>query len=178
MKPQLKHVGIYVNDIDRMEQFYTRVFDLKVTDRGRVPRLDNRQIVFMSGAVDAHHQMVLLAGKDPASGPSVVFQFSFYLETLSELRAIRDRLQAEGATDIKAICHGNAWSVYAQDPEGNGLEAYLDTPWHVPQPHGVPFDLLQSDETIMAQTLEHVTATPGFRHRDEWMRGQAQLLKA
>ncbi|MEY4214527.1 MAG: hypothetical protein RL458_2753, partial [Pseudomonadota bacterium] len=48
MKPQLKHVGIYVNDIDRMEQFYTRVFDLKVTDRGQVPRLDNRQIVFMS----------------------------------------------------------------------------------------------------------------------------------
>jgi catechol 2,3-dioxygenase len=178
MKPQLKHVGIYVNDIDRMEQFYTRVFDLKVTDRGPVPRLDNRQIVFMSGAVDAHHQMVLLAGKDPASGPSVVFQFSFYLESLSELRTIRDRLQAEGATDIKAICHGNAWSVYAQDPEGNGLEAYLDTPWHVPQPHGVPFDLSQSDETIMARTLAHVKATPGFRHRDDWMREQAQLLNA
>ena len=178
MKPQLKHVGIYVNDIDRMEQFYTRVFDLKVTDRGQVPRLDNRQIVFMSGAVDAHHQMVLLAGKDPTSGPSVVFQFSFYLESLSELRTIRDRWRPRPATDIKAICHGNAWSVYAQDPEGNGLEAYLDTPWHVPQPHGVPFDLSQSDETIMAQTLAHVKATPGFRHRDDWMREQAQLLNA
>jgi len=177
MRPQLKHVGIYVHDIDRMEKFYTQVFDLVVTDRGQVPRLDNRKIVFMSAAADAHHQFVLLAGKDPASGPSVVFQFSFYLESLSELRTIRDRLQAEGASDIKAICHGNAWSVYAQDPEGNGLEAYLDTPWHVPQPHGIPFDLSQSDEAITAQTLAHVKATPGFRHRDEWMREQQQLLK-
>lgn len=176
MRPQLKHVGIYVHDIDRMESFYTRVFNLVVTDRGQVPRLNNRKIVFMSAAADAHHQFVLLAGKDPASGPSVVFQFSFYLESLSELRTIRDRLQAEGASDIKAICHGNAWSVYAQDPEGNGLEAYLDTPWHVPQPHGVPFDLSQSDEAITAQTLAHVKATPGFRHRDEWMREQQQLL--
>jgi hypothetical protein len=30
----------------------------------------------------------------------------------------------------------------------------------------------------MAQTLTHVKATPGFRHRDDWMREQAQLLNA
>lgn len=176
MRPQLKHVGIFVDDIDRMEHFYTRVFGLVVTDRGQVPRLDNRRITFMSAAPDAHHQFVLLAGKDPASGPSVVFQFSFHLQSLSELRTIRDRLQAEGATDIKAICHGNAWSVYAQDPEGNGLEAYLDTPWHVPQPHGVPFDLSQSDAVIEAQTLAQVMATPGFRPRDEWLGEQQRIL--
>lgn len=176
MRPQLKHVGIYVDDIDRMEHFYTRVFDLVVTDRGQVPRLDNRRIVFMSAAPDAHHQFVLLAGKDPASGPSVVFQFSFHLQNLSELRTIRDRLQAEGASDIKAICHGNAWSVYAQDPEGNGLEAYLDTPWHVPQPHGVPFDLSQSDQAIFDQTLAQVKATPGFRVREDWLGEQQRIL--
>ena len=54
--PQLKHLGIYVDDIQKMEHFYTSVFDLVVTDRGQVPRLDNRNIVFMSGSDDAHHQ--------------------------------------------------------------------------------------------------------------------------
>ncbi len=176
MRPQLKHVGIYVSDIDRMERFYTRVFDLVVTDKGQVPRLDNRRIVFMSAAADAHHQFVLLAGKDPASGPSVVFQFSFILQSLSELRTIRDRLAAEGATDIKAICHGNAWSVYAQDPEGNGLEAYLDTPWHVSQPHGVPFDLSLSDSEIESWTLNHVKDNPTFLNRDAWISKQESII--
>ncbi len=27
------------------------------------------------------------------------------------------------------------------DPEGNGIEIFTDTPWYVPQPHGVPIDL-------------------------------------
>jgi catechol 2,3-dioxygenase len=176
MRPQLKHVGIYVDDIDRMERFYTRVFDLVVTDRGQVPRLDNRRIVFMSATADAHHQFVLLAGKDPSSGPSVVFQFSFILQNLGELRTIRDRLAAEGATDIKAICHGNAWSVYAADPEGNGLEAYLDTPWHVSQPHGVPLDLSRSDEEIHAWTLDYVKADPSYRTREDWLTQQKQVI--
>ncbi|MFM8548290.1 MAG: VOC family protein [Betaproteobacteria bacterium] len=176
MRPQLKHAGIYVDDIDRMEQFYTRVFDMVVTDRGQVPRLNNRRIVFMSAAPDAHHQMVLLSGKDPASGPSVVFQFSFILQNLSELRTIRERLEAEGAQDIKAICHGNAWSVYASDPEGNGLEAYLDTPWHVTQPHGVPFDLSKSDDEIHAWTLGYVKSDPSFMPRELWLEQQRAVI--
>lgn len=176
MRPQLKHAGIYVDDIDRMEQFYTRVFDMVVTDRGQVPRLNNRRIVFMSAAPDAHHQMVLLSGKDPASGPSVVFQFSFILQNLSELRTIRERLEAEGAQDIKAICHGNAWSVYASDPEGNGLEAYLDTPWHVTQPHGVPFDLSRSDDEIHTWTLDYVRNDPSFMPRERWLEHQQEVI--
>ena len=136
-RPQLKHVGLYVHDLARMEAFYADVFDLLVTDRGQVPRLGNRNIVFMSAAADAHRQMVLIDGKDPASGPSVVFQLSFYVQTLDELRRIDAKMRAQGVTDIAPITHGNAWSIYASDPEGNGLEAYLDTPWHVSQPHGL-----------------------------------------
>jgi catechol 2,3-dioxygenase len=176
IKPQLKHMGIYVNDIQRMEQFYTSVFELKVTDRGQVPRLGNRNIVFMSGAVDAHHQLVLIDGKDPSSGPSVIFQMSFYLQSLDDLRHVRDQLVKEGVTDISPICHGNAWSVYASDPEGNGLEAYLDTPWHVAQPHGKPFDLSQPNEIIHAQTEAYVKTDPTFQVREDWMKHQENIL--
>ncbi len=167
--PQLKHLGIYVDDMERMKQFYARVFGLVVSDTGTVPRLGNRAIVFMSGAADAHHQLVLVGGKDPASGPSVVFQMSFHLQTLDDLREIRDRLIAEGAPHVTTIDHGNAWSIYASDPEGNGLEAYLDTPWHVAQPHGRPFDLSQSNEAIHAMTEAAVRQDPTFRERQAWI---------
>ena len=69
--PQLKHIGLNVDNLDNIVQFYTSVFDLIVTDRGEVERLNNKKIVFLSGSDDAHHQLVLIAGKDPASGPSV-----------------------------------------------------------------------------------------------------------
>ncbi|HKQ28756.1 MAG TPA: VOC family protein [Burkholderiales bacterium] len=169
MRPQLKHLGIYVDDIERMERFYTSVFGLVVSDRGVVPRLGNRKIVFLSAAPDAHHQVVLLSGKDPASGPSVVFQMSFHVQTLEQLREIRSRLAREGVTEVSAIDHGNAWSIYASDPEGNGLEAYLDSPWHVAQPHGRPFDLSLPDEKIFANTEAVVRKDPTFAERPAWM---------
>ena len=122
------------------------------------------------------HQLVLIDGKDPASGPSVIFQMSFYLQSLDDLRHVRDQLVKEGVTDISPICHGNAWSVYASDPEGNGLEAYLDTPWHVAQPHGKPFDLSQPNEIIHAQTEAYVKTDPTFQVRGDWMKHQEKIL--
>jgi catechol 2,3-dioxygenase len=176
-RPQLKHVGLYVQDLARMEAFYAQVFDLVVTDRGQVARLGNRNIVFMSAAKDAHHQMVLIDGKDPASGPSVVFQLSFYVETLDALRRIDTKMRAQGVRDITPITHGNAWSIYASDPEGNGLEAYLDTPWHVAQPHGRPFDLNASDAEIWDFTQGLIKDNDTFQSREEWMRSQEQALR-
>jgi len=176
IRPQLRHLGIYVDDLERMERFYTSVFGLVVSDRGVVARLGNRRIVFLSAAPDAHHQLVLMSGKDPASGPSVVFQISFHLQKLEELRAIRQRLLDAGVREVTAIDHGNAWSIYAADPEGNGLEAYLDTPWHVAQPHGRPFDLTRPDHEIYSATEAAVKKDPTFRTRDAWMAEMQRLL--
>jgi catechol 2,3-dioxygenase len=121
--------------------------------------------------------MVLIDGKDPASGPSVVFQLSFYVETLDALRRIDTKMRAQGVCDITPITHGNAWSIYASDPEGNGLEAYLDTPWHVAQPHGRPFDLNASDAEIWDFTQGLIKDNDTFQSREEWMRSQEQALR-
>ena len=37
--------------------------------------------------------------------------------------------------------HGNAWSLYFTDPEGNGLECFVDSPFHVTQPYADRLDL-------------------------------------
>jgi catechol 2,3-dioxygenase len=174
--PQLKHLGIYVDDIQKMEAFYTSVFDLIVTDRGQVPRLGNRNIVFMSGSDDAHHQLVLIDGKDPTSGPSVVFQMSFFVDQLNDLRRIEKRLIEHNITSITPITHGNAWSIYSHDPEGNGLEIYMDTPWHVPQPHGKPFDLSLSDQEIYEYTENLIKENPSFSSQEAWRKTMSSKL--
>jgi len=69
---------------------------------------------------------------------------------------------------MRVTCHGNAWSCYFQDPEGNTVEAYLDTPFHVPQPHGVPFDLAALDDDILRWTEAHCREDAAFMMMDEY----------
>jgi catechol 2,3-dioxygenase len=64
--------------------------------------------------------------------------------------------------------HGNAWSIYFHDPEGNMVEVYADSPWHVPQPYGKPFDITQPADRIRAATYEHASARAGFMMRSEY----------
>ena len=77
---------------------------------------------------------------------------------------------------MRVVTHGNAWSCYFTDPEGNTVEAYLDTPWHVPQPHGAPFDIAAPEAEIVAWTEAHARATPGFMPIDEYQKQMAKRL--
>ena len=64
--------------------------------------------------------------------------------------------------------HGNAWSVYYFDPEGNRVEVYLDTPYYVNQPYGTPLDLSKDHATLLAETLAMVKDDPSYMPLDEW----------
>lgn len=176
VRPQLVHAGIYVRDIDRMEDFYTRILGLEVSDKGFTPRYNGR-IVFMSNDPDIHHQIVLAEGR-PGDVPSTVNQLSFEVGSLDELREIYRRVVAEDVKNLMPRTHGNAWSVYFDDPEGNNIEVYLDSPFHVPQPFGEPLDFSLSNEEILAQTEARCRETEGFAMRDDWARERAARLNA
>ena len=144
-KIAFSHMGIGCWDIRKMEDFYTRVMGLHVSDRGSASggRVD---VVFMTSDGYDHHQFVLVSGRkegevhdSPVLGGSVgtaIFQISFKLDSLATLRAFKKRLEAEGITNFTPLNHGNAWSVYTRDPEGNGVELYVYTPWFTHQPCG------------------------------------------
>lgn len=166
--PQLSHVGIFVRDIEAMTLFYTSVFGLRLTDQG-AGRTFRMRLHFLSGSADQHHQLVLADGR-PADAPSTVMQLSFKLDSLQELRQIRARALAGGATQMRGLNHGNAISIYFLDPEGNTVEVYLDTPWYVPQPHGDPLDLEKSDAEIWAETEAACRADPAFEPAESWAR--------
>jgi catechol 2,3-dioxygenase len=172
---KLAHVGIHAHDMPLLEKFYTTVLGLVVTDKGKSRNLD-MELTFMSSSPANHHQFVLVSGRPDTSGFNPINQISFMVDTLSDLREVHNRALANGATGMRVTCHGNAWSCYFKDPEGNTVEAYLDTPFHVPQPHGAPFDLMASDEEILRWTEDHCRADPGFMMMDEYQAKMAKVL--
>ncbi|MBL6082639.1 VOC family protein [Belnapia sp. T18] len=166
-RARLSHVALQVRDLPKMQHFYAEVLGLRVSDQG-FAKGPGCEMVFMSADEAAHHQIVLMAGAPEETGPARVNHMAFNVSSLDELRSVRDRALALGATNIRPLDHGNAWSVYFSDPEGNQLEAFLDTPFHVPQPHGRKLDLAQSDCEIMAETERACRGDPGFLSREQW----------
>jgi len=163
------HAGIYVTDMDRMVDFYTRVVGFAVADRG--PRLQGGgEIAFMTRDPREHHQLVLATGRPTNLSFNMVNQLSFLVDGLATLKALyRDLKREPGLEDLGPVSHGNALSAYFLDPEQNRIEFYMHTPWHVPQPHRISVDLSLPDARLWAAVEQDVRATPGFKPREEWI---------
>lgn len=174
---RLSHLGVFVRDIERMAAFYKEVLGFVENDRG-VAR--GCSLVFLTRDPFAHHQLVLSSGRPETSGPThAVQQISFKVESLEDLREMyRAVWHRTDVTQILPTDHGNAWSLYFRDPEENRVELYLDTPWHVAQPHAVDLDLSLSDAEIRRRTEERVRADPTFLPMEEWHRRQVARLAA
>ena len=170
----LSHFGIHVTDLPRMEDFYTRVLGLLVSDRGALP--SGPTLAFLSRDPDEHHQLVLVSGRPHGVDYNVVNQISFKLPALADLQAMYARVREEGIKEFRTVTHGNAWSIYFADPEGNRVELFVDTPWHTPQPLAEPFDVEAPVEAIVAQTEALCRSRPGFMSRAEWRRSQVERM--
>jgi catechol 2,3-dioxygenase-like lactoylglutathione lyase family enzyme len=161
-KLSLSHLGVCCFDLPKMVTFYTGVLGMTRTDGGELPPPFGAELVFLTTDPAEHHQLVLVSGRKegeiqqgPALGGSfgtAIFQLSFRLEDLATLRRVRERLAAAGCTHLIPVNHGNAWSLYTRDPEGNALEFVVDSPWYVHQPCGEGLDLSLDDAEILRQT--------------------------
>lgn len=167
VRPTPTHFGIFVQDVDRMVNFYKTIFGLVETDRG-VGRTFKAPLVFLSASPDQHHQLVIAGGRPPEASFSTVMQISFAVPSIQHLRDILVKAQALGATRVLPLNHGNALSVYFADPEGNTVETYIDMPFYISQPHGDPLDLSKDDETLMKETEAICRSDPSFMPIEEW----------
>ncbi|OGA46731.1 MAG: glyoxalase [Betaproteobacteria bacterium RIFCSPLOWO2_12_FULL_62_13] len=171
----LAHIGLYVRDLERMEQFYTNFLGLIVTDRGD---LGAARLVFLSRDPREHHQVVLVSGRPETVEFSVLNQISLRVPGLAALRYFQANAAVHGGHDVQAITHGNAISVYVRDPEGNRIELYIDTPWYVTQPLRAPVDLAKPDEAVWREVESLARSLPGFRPVEEWRRELESRLAA
>jgi len=172
LKATFKHVGIHVMDLDTMQQFYQRWFGLVKTDGGMGPSGGG---VFLSSDPAEHHQIVFVVGREPNT-KSILNQLSFQVKDLPTLKGYYKLAQEDGRTVTMIKSHGNSLSIYVLDPEGNQMEIYCDTPWHVSQPVSLPMDLSKSDDEIMAQVEREVRANPTFMTREAWTNKVAQQM--
>lgn len=157
---QLGHIGIYVRDIDNMIAFYTRTFGMVVNDDGVSSRPGSPRVAFLSRNAQEHHQLALATGRPNDGSSSTINQISFRVAGLEDLRTYYPVLASAQVAELDPRNHGNAWSIYFQDPEGNRVEIYTQTPWHVSQPFGRPLDLTKSAAQILAETEAMVKADP------------------
>jgi catechol-2,3-dioxygenase len=157
-------MGLMVRDLDRMKDFYIRVLGFTPTDEGPASK---DYIVFLCVEPRDHHQIFLCTGRGAEEAGSRIHHLAFRVADLGELRAIAKRLEGE-VTVMEPANHGIAWSIYTQDPEGNQLEFFVETPWYVHQPMKRPLDFTQPDEDIVRQTEAFCRTQPGFQPHPEW----------
>jgi catechol-2,3-dioxygenase len=166
-------MGVYVTDIARMEDFYTRVLGFTVTDRGDLGVI---RLVFLSRDPKEHHQIVFASGRPRDLPFNPINQISFRMAEFAGLREMHLRLQREGVAELSPVSHGNALSVYFRDPEGNRIELFVDTPWYVQQPLRVPMDMRLSDAQIWAWAEAEARKLPGFAEVEAWRADVARKM--
>jgi catechol 2,3-dioxygenase len=168
------HMGMFVTDAARMEDFYTRVLGFAVTDRGL---LGTVSLVFLSRDPAEHHQIVLASGRPPEAGFNPINQISFRMADFAGLREMHRRLEQEGVKELAPVSHGNALSVYFRDPEGNRIELFVDTPWYGQQPVRVPMDMKLSDAELWKWAEAEARKLPDFQPVEEWRAGLSRKLR-
>lgn len=172
----LGHATLAVRDLDAMVAFYTDVLGFVVTNRG-APAPGMGEMAFMSQDATAHHQIVLVATPEPPRREFMMADhLAFRTGSLDDLRQIGARLADAGVQGVLPISHGNAWSLYFTDPEGNGLECFVDSPFHVAQPYAAGLELSASDEEIESVTRAALEDLLEFQPFDEWRAALATRL--
>jgi catechol 2,3-dioxygenase len=135
---ELGHVHLKVHDVDRAVEFYRDVLGLDVTERaGRFAFLsfgsealsasDNAS--GKTGSNEKHHDLALQGVGGDAPGPNQgvgLYHAAFEVPDAEALAATYRRLRERGVS-VSPVNHGISKALYFDDPDGNGLEVYLDT---------------------------------------------------
>lgn len=118
----LGHVHLKVRDLDRAVEFYRAVAGLRVVER--VPGY-----AFLTGD-DAHHRLALQevgpAAPLPGHRSVGLYHTAWEAPDRSALLRAVEAARAAGA-DPAGVDHGISVAFYFADPDGNGVELYLDT---------------------------------------------------
>lgn len=177
------HAFVHVRSMEQMLDFYTNVLGFEITDQGDV---GGKPVTFLSQVETDHHQLAFMESERAESAEDAanrntnrVAHFAFRVDGLADVKTLHGRLQADGRVkNVSPVTHGNAWSLYFADPEGNGLEVFCDSPWHVRQPQGGAWDPTASDENIHHETQQAFATADGFGPIADYYHERANHLAA
>ena len=120
----LGHAVLKVRSLEQAEAFYTGVLGIPIATRH-----EEAPMTFFT--LGNHHDLALLeVGEEapsPPAGATGLYHVAFKIgESLDELRAARDELEAAGVSIDSTVDHAVSQSLYIRDPDGNGIELYVD----------------------------------------------------
>ena len=132
----------------------------------------------MSQVDTDHHQIAFASGARDEKPPNSVNHLAFRVDSLDDVKGLNARLAEDGRVkDRLPLTHGNAWSIYFADPEGNGIEVFCDTPWHVQQPQAETWDIEKSNDEVLDETRRAFEGRPAFGPIEDFYRARAEALK-
>ena len=162
------HAVLYVHNLDSMLNFYTNVLGFEVTDRGPMGE-GAPDIVFLSQSPDEHHQIAMVPIREDSTTPSnSVNHLAFRAPAFSDVKDLHAQLDGMEGINVGPLSHGNTLSIYFNDPEQNGVEVFWDTPWHVAQPQGKPWDIAMDETQALAWVQENFGQEASFEPREDY----------
>ena len=121
---RIGHIHLRVSDLERAIAFYSDVLGFEVQQKF------GDQAAFLS-AGGYHHHIGLNTWHSAGSGPAPsegagLYHVAFLFPDRASLAAALKRVLAAGTTLDGAADHGVSEAVYFRDPDGNGIELYVD----------------------------------------------------
>lgn len=116
---RLGHAHLRVTDLAASTAFYLLLPGFRVAERVA------SRYAFLTGG-GSHHELALQqAANQSGLRPGTLYHLAFELPAEEALHATRVRFAGAGfASDL--VDHGISHAAYLQDPDGNGVELYVD----------------------------------------------------
>jgi catechol 2,3-dioxygenase len=170
MARRLGAVHLTVTDLDRTVGFMQDAIGL------RLHRREDAGDALAAAAMGAGGEDVVVLHEDPGARPpgrtAGLFHFALLFPTREELARSLQRLAATGTPITGASDHGVSEAIYLDDPDGNGIELYVDRPreaWPPPRREGERVGMFTEplDLPDLMATIEGQEPT---RHAEEGLR--------
>ena len=122
-KPKIGHAHLKVRDLKRAIDFYSQVLGLELTETV------GEHYAFLTDGTMHHAVALQSVGTDapmPSRNSVGLYHIAFEVpDKASFARALAHIRQA--GIGVSSVDHLISWAMYFTDPDGNGLEIYVDT---------------------------------------------------
>lgn len=122
-RTKIGHAHLKIRDLHKAVEFYAKFLNLKVTE------IVADHYAFLSGG-SLHHEIALQqVGADAPQPPRFgtgLYHVAFEVPDKKSFALAYQNLTEAGVA-VHPVDHLISWAMYFSDPDGNGLEIYVDT---------------------------------------------------
>ncbi len=117
---RMAHIVLRTYDMPRLRDWYCAVFAMQAT-------VENDKLAFATFD-DEHHRFgfAQIEGGPEFERPGSFAHVAYAFANLADWLAQYCHMKAIGETPIKVVNHGLTVSMYYEDPDGNGVEFFVD----------------------------------------------------